>query len=906
MIDKAKYLKRIIRIPVLTLIVVLFCSLALPVTGQVKANEKLFKAFNYRNLGPFRAGAWVGDIAVPENPGPKDRYTFYVAARNGGLWKTVNNGTTFTPIFDNYGVNAIGAVEVAPSNPGIIWVGTGEDSYARSSYSGNGIYKSVDGGKSFVNVGLKDSHHIGRIIVHPKNPDIVYAAVMGHLFSYNEERGVFKTADGGKTWEKVLYINEKVGVVDLCMNFKNPDILFAAAYDKQRLPWHFEAGGMHSRVYRTTDGGKNWKMLTRGLPAGSLGRIGVDIHRANPQIVYTVIQNLNPKPDLKKGSEKKFDAFTDHSYDDLIGGEVYRSDDGGETWRKVSKPGVNVSGKAAYSFNEITVDPKNSDNVYIVAVQMLYSRDGGQTWPGWKNWRERRRFIMNFGDVRTFWIDPDDPQHMMVGSDGGIYISYDAGKTTFHLYNIPMGEIYDVEVDNEQPYNIYAGLQDHETWKGPSSGWSGSVGIEDWVISGMWDGMYTAVNPENNRWLYFTTQFGKHHRVDQLLGERVEIMPRAPEGKPPYRYTWKTPVVLSPHNGDIVYTGGQMLLRSLDRGDHWQEISPDLTRNDPVKIAGKGHIMFCTITTISESPQKAGVIWVGTDDGRVHLTKDHGAHWQEMTAKIAGVGGPKDTWVSRVMASNHDEGTAYVTKSGYREDVFEPFIYRTGDFGKTWEDISGNLPDAPISVVLEDNVNPNLLFVGSDIGVYFTLNGGKEWIALKNNMPPLPVRDLLVHPREKDLVVGSYGRGVWVTNVAPLQELDDNILQQDFHLFDIVPKPVNNRSQRAGWGNYDMTGDAHLRTPNERAGLNIFYYQKKKLAKPLTLIVENLDGKEVTRPKFKNRPGIHKVTWNSPKRKPGTFRFILEYGKNKIVKKGRLTPRLIWPLTTRLREKPNQ
>ncbi|MCK5056853.1 MAG: hypothetical protein KAT34_09375 [Candidatus Aminicenantes bacterium] len=897
MTDKVKHVKPLVRIQLLTLIsIVFFLSISLPLAGQVKVDEKLFKEFTYRNLGPFRAGAWIGDIAVPENPGPEHKYTFYVAARNGGVWKTVNNGTTFTPVFDNYGVNAIGAVEVAPSNPDIVWVGTGEDSNARSSYSGNGIYKSLDGGKNFVNMGLKDSHHIGRILIHPKNPDIVYVAVMGHLFSYNEERGVFKTGDGGKTWEKILYIDKKIGVVDLCMNFKNPDILFAATYDKHRYPWHYEAGGEHSRIYRTTDGGKNWNMLTRGLPDGNLGRIGVDIHRANPQIVYAVIQNLNPKPDLKKKSEKKFDAFTDHSYDDLVGGEVYRSDDGGDTWRKVSKPGVNVSGKAAYSFNEITVDPQNPDNVYIVAVQMLYSHDGGKTWPGWKDWQERERFIWNFGDVRTFRIDPADPQHMMLGSDGGIYISYDAGKTTFHLYNIPLGEIYDVEVDNEEPYNIYAGLQDHETWKGPSNGWSGSVGVEDWVISGMWDGMYTVVNPENNRWLYFTTQFGKHHRVDQLMGERTEIEPKAPEGKPPYRYTWKTPIVLSPHNGDIVYTGGQMLLRSLDRGDNWEELSPDLTYNDPVKIAGKGHIMFCTITTISESPKKAGVIWVGTDGGRVHLTKDHGAHWQELTKGITGVGGPVNTWVSRVLASNHDAGTAYVTKSGYREDVFKPFIYRTKDFGQSWEDISGNLPGAPISVVFEDNLNPDLLFVGNDKGVYFTLNSGSRWIPLKNNMPPVPVRDLLIHPREKDLVVGTYGRGVWVTNIAPLQELSDEILQKDFYLFDIVAKPVNNRSQRARWGNYHMTGDAHIRTPNETPGLTIFYYLKKKMADTFTLIVTDLEGKEIARPKINREPGIHRITWNSPERKPGTFRFILKARKKQVSKKGTLKPRLIWPV----------
>ncbi|MFQ6071010.1 MAG: hypothetical protein ACE5LC_10885 [Candidatus Aminicenantales bacterium] len=864
-----------------------------PLQAEKKPGEALFRNLRYRNLGPFRAGAWIGDIAVPENPGPKHRYTFYVAARNGGVWKTVNNGTTFEPIFDSYGVNAIGAIEVAPSDPNIVWVGTGEDSYARSSYSGNGIYKSTDAGKSFKLMGLTDSHHIGRIVIHPENPDIVYVAVMGHLFSENEERGVFKTTDGGKTWEKVLYINEKTGVVDLCMNFSNPDILFAATYDKVRLPWHYEAGGEGSRIYRTKDGGKTWEKLTEGLPGGKLGRIGIDIHRANPDIVYAVIENLNPKPGVSGKKELKFDEFADQMHEGLIGGEVYRSDDGGDSWRKVSEEGVDVSGKAAYSFNEITVHPADPEKVYIIGVSMQYSFDGGRTWP---RWPKKERFLSNFGDVRTFWIDPHHPEHMMLGSDGGFYVTYDGGRSMFHLYQIPLGEVYAVEVDDEEPYNIYCGLQDHESWRGPSNGWSGSVGLEDWVIVGMWDGMYTKVNHQNNRWLYFTTQFGKHHRVDQLLGERKEITPRAPEGKPFYRYTWTTPIIISPHNGDIIYTGGQMLLRSLDRGKTWEEISPDLTTNDPVKIAGQGHIMFCTITTISESPLKAGVIWVGTDDGRVHLTRDHGAHWEEMTHRIARAGGPEHTWVSRVFASHHQLGTAYVTKSGYREDVFKPFVFRTRDFGQTWEDISANLPQVPVSVIFEDRVNPDLLFVGTDAGVYFTLDGGKCWIPLKNNMPPVPVRDLIVHPRVKDLVVGTYGRGVWVTNIGPLEELTPQVLEKKFYLFDIVSRPVNNRSQRARWGNYHMTGDNHLRTPNEPQGLHIYYYLREKVEKPLTLTVEDLEGNVLAEIKTKREAGIHRIVWNSKDRTPGTYRFILSDGEERIVKKGTLLPRIFWPI----------
>lgn len=858
------------------------------------AKPELFKNFMYRNLGPFRAGAWVGDIAVPENPGPEHRYTIYVASRNGGVWKTVNNGTTFFPIFDNYGVNAIGSVEVAPSDPNIVWVGTGEDSYARSSYAGNGIYKSSDAGQTFTKMGLSDSHHIGRIIIHPTDPDTVYAAVMGHLFSENEERGVFKTMDAGRTWKKILYIDEKVGVVDLAMNFSDPNILYAASYDKVRLPWHYEAGGEGSRIHRTKDGGKTWEVLTNGLPGGMIGRIGIDVHRADPRILYAVIDNLNLKPGIKERPKPVFDSFSDNSHEGVIGGEVYRSDDGGDSWRKVSPDDVDVAGKAAYSFNEINIDPADPDKIYIIGVSMQYSLDGGKTWP--RGWRDKDRFLTNFGDVRTFWIDPADPEHMMMGSDGGFYITYDGGRNMAHFYQIPLGEIYDVEVDNSRPYNIYAGLQDHEAWKGPVNGWSGSVGPEDWVITGMWDGMYTKVNPENNRWLYFTTQFGKHHRVDQLKGERIEITPQAPEGRPFYRYTWTTPLEISPHNPDIVYTGGQMLLRSLDRGNTWEELSPDLTTNDLEKISGAGHIMFCTITTISESPVTPGIIWVGTDDGRIHMTRNHGAVWTEFTSAVAKLGGPADTWVSRVVASSHDAGTAYVAKSGYRQDDFNPYVFRTRDFGKTWEKISGGLPDAPVSALHEDRINPDLLFIGNDLGVYFSLDGGKTWLPLKNNMPTLPVRDLLVHPREQDLVVGSYGRGVWVTQISPLQELTGGILDKPFHLFRIIDQPVNNMSQRARWGNYHMTGSNHLRTPNEREGLQIFYYIKERLEKPLDVIVEDLEGNQVGKFKSRTTPGIHTTTWNLRERTPGTYRIILTDGETREVQKGSLLPPIHWPI----------
>ncbi len=886
---KAKYF-----FGVMLVLGVLFSDTGSGLYGREAFNEDLLKVFNFRNLGPYRAGAWISDIAVPESQEPEHRYTFYIAARNGGVWKTINNGTTFTPIFDDQDVNSIGAIRVAPSDPNIVWVGTGEASNARSAYAGSGIYKSSDAGKTWLCMGLKDSHHIPRIVIHPRNPDIVYLAVMGHLFSHNEERGVFKTTDGGKTWDKILYINDRVGVIDLAMDRENPEVLYAAAYDKERLPWHFEAGGPESGIYRTTDAGRTWTRLAGGLPTGKIGRIGIDIYRQDPNILYAVVENVNLRPptdkEVKADKEKGLE-----SQEREIGGEVYRSDDRGTTWEKMNSIEQNVGGKAAYSFNQIWVDPNNDQNVFVNTICLASSHDRGRTWHDF-DWPPRHLFVNIFGDVRCFWIDANDSRHMIVGSDGGVFVSYDGGKTADHLYNLPLGEVYDVEVDMETPYSIYAGLQDHESWKGPVNSWSGQVTLEDWVIVGLWDGMYSQVDSIDSRWLYTTSQFGFHMRVDQGLGEHTSIMPKNKEGQPPYRYTWTTPILISPHNPQILYTGGQMLLRSLNRGDTWEEISPDLTRNDPVKIAGKGHIMYCTITTISESPLKPGIIWVGTDDGRLHLTKNHGASWQEFTRQITLSGCPAERWLSRVLASHHQLAAAYVAKSGYRNDDFRPFLYKTADFGTTWQDISANLPQQPISVIFEDRKNPNLLFVGNDHGVYVTIDGGQRWVRFKNNLPSVPVRDLLVHPGENDLVVGTYGRGVFVTDISPLQELNEEVLAKEVHLFAVEPKIQRNYSQRRDWGNYHMSGDRHLATANEANGFAIYYYLKHETKKPVKIFISDPYGKQLGTLEGVKSSGINLVYWDTAGNEPGEYVIILTVSKKKWTRKTRLLASPHWPI----------
>jgi photosystem II stability/assembly factor-like uncharacterized protein len=832
--------------------------------------DDVVNALPMRNIGAFRTGAWVTAIAVPESPAHDHLYTIYAASRSGGLWKTANGGITWDNVTDSVGLEATGAVAIAPSDPNTVWVGGGDQANARSSISGKGVFKSTDAGKTWQFMGLPESHHIARIAIHPTNPNVVYVAALGHLFSKNEERGVFRTVDGGKTWTKVLYVDDGVGAVDLVMNRKTPTQLFAAMYDKNRMPWQIVESGPKSGLYKTDDGGDHWTQLGGGLPTGKIGRIGIDMYQKNPLVLYALLENQNPRtgpPAAGRGGVGAGAAGAGAGgraaggggevsavaplAQGIIGNELYRTDDGGKTWHKTSDTNV-AGGKAPYSFNEIKIDPLNDQVVIVNSDSMYVTRDGGKTWP------QERFFGGAFGDFRCMWWDDQDEQRIMLGSDGGVQFSNDGGKTTDYAPNLRVGEVYAIGVDMDDPYNVYGGLQDHDSWKGPSNGKMGFVSLEDWVTVGPGDGMYNVVDPTDSRWVYNTRELNVMGRMDQKTGIRANISPgRAGSGTLPLRYNWIAPIAISPHNPQIIYAGSQFLHRSLDRGDHWDTISPDLTTNDPTKT--HNNVPFCTITSISESPISAGLIWVGTDDGKVQVTRNFGGAWTDLTQPLAAAGAPVDRWVSRVFASPHDPGTAFVSKNGFRNDDFAPYLYKTTDYGQTWTKISANLPAGAVNVVVQDRKNKNLLFIGTDVGVFVSIDGAATWTRFKSNLPTVAVHDLLIHPRENDLVLGTYGRGFWTGDISPLQDLTPETLAANVHLFDIKPKAHYGFSTQGM--NYRLFGNKYIEVPNEPDAMMINYWAKAASATPARITITDISGKQVAELTGEVKAGLNRVPW---------------------------------------------
>jgi photosystem II stability/assembly factor-like uncharacterized protein len=813
-------------------LVIVVCS-SLVTVAQEKSENKLdatfLKNLQFRAIGPAIMGGRIDDIAVVEN----NPSTYYVGAATGGVWKTTNNGTTFEPIFDGQGSTSIGDIAIAPSDPSIIWVGTGEPNNRQSSSWGDGIYRSWDAGKTWTNMGLRDTKHIGRVVIDSRDPNVVYAAALGHLWGPSKERGVFKTTDGGKTWNNVLFINEDTGVIDLAMDPESPMTLYAAAYQRRRTPWGFNGGGPGSALYKTVDGGANWTRLTQGLPEGITGRIGVDIYRRNPNIVYALVENSK--------------------------GGTFRSDDRGETWRKMS----DVNSRPMY-YSQIRIDPNNDQRIWQLAANMFNSDDGGKTWS--QNLVQRIH-----GDYHALWIDPANSNHVLTGSDGGMHASYDRGRSWDFINTIPLGQFYEVSLDNQKPFGVYGGLQDNGSWSGPS-GTLNQEGItnDDWFRTGGGDGFYSVVDPTDPSIIYVESQNGSVSRLELKTGERKSIKPEARPGEKRYRFDWNSPIVISPHNNRTIYLAGNRVFRSPDRGNTWTR-SEDLSKDqDREKLSIMGALpdkntlsrhdgveTFGQVVTLAESSLKEGLLYAGTDDGNLQISRDSGKTWKNITEKVPGV--PRNTYVSRIVPSRYAEGTAYLTLDGHRADDYSTYVFVTNDYGDSWKAIKSNLPvGVTARVIREHPRNQNLLFLGTEFGAYVSFDRGGRWTRLKGNLPLVRVDDIQIHPRDNALVLATHGRSIWILDdLSPLERASDSILTSDIHLFDVAPATHFRLYGRKG-----NTGHKWFSAPNPPYGAVINYYVKDKPKDDVKITITDKSGAVMRELKGPKEAGLNRIVWD--------------------------------------------
>ncbi len=812
---------------------------SLPQSFAQKIPEQVVKSIEFREIGPTRQGGRYVDFAVVDKT-PK---VFYAATASGGLWKTVNNGQSWQSLFDDQSVISLGDVTVDQKNPDVVWVGSGEANNSRSSYWGDGVYKSLDGGKTWQNMGLPESHHIGRILIDPTNSDVVYVAALGHLYSENEERGLYKTTNGGKSWDKVLEVKREdgkfVGIVDVAMSPDDPNTLIAAAYDKIRRPWTFNEGGEGSAMYKSTNGGKSWKKLETGLPGGFLGRIGLAYAPNNSSIVYANVENVNVEGVSDEERRRMLEIGIPLGEGQKVAGtEMYRSDDGGESWRKINPDGEDVGGYPSYYYQQVIVDPNDADHVYVLGIRVWETKDGGKTWG------------MPFrfgGDNHAMWIDPDDSEHMLLGYDHGMGITYDSGATWYHPDELPLAQFYAVDVDMAYPYNVYGGLQDNGSVRGPSTMKDGSsIPFEVWQRTGGGDGMYNVVDRTNNRFLYNESQFGPIQRLDLETGESKSIRY---SGARNMRWNWNSPIVVSQHNSDVIYHAGNKVLKSTYRGENWEEISPDLSKNDSVKANGTGNIQYGTITSLEESPLDPNEIWAGTDDGNVQVTKDGGKTWTLLNDNIPN---NPEYWVTRVEVSAHFPGTAYVSFNGMRRDDFKAFLYKTTDWGETWTSIATGIPDGGVNVIREDHKNPNLLFVGTELGTYASVDGGANWSTLMAGMPSNPAYDMVIHPRENELVVATHGRGIFIADIAPLQGMTSEVMNSNLTLFEIQP------AVQFVEGLSNVTASTNFEGESRAPGSHVHFYTKD--AGEATIKIYK-GAKEILNKKVDAKAGLNLFNW---------------------------------------------
>ncbi|MBS3817890.1 hypothetical protein KGY73_00060 [bacterium] len=823
--------------------------------------KKHIENLEMRTIGPAVMSGRIVDLAVVE----KDPYIFYVASATGGLWKTTNNGVTFEPVFQNQGTHSIGDVVVHQDETNIIWVGTGERANRQSSSWGDGLYKSMDGGKSWTHMGLSETHHIGRIVLHPEDPNKVYVAAMGHLWGPNKERGLYRSEDGGKSWEKVLYIDEDTGVVDVAVDPSQPNILYAAAYQRRRRPFGFHGGGPGSGLYKSTDGGDSWKELTQGLPEGDKGRIGISIYRKDPRIIYVCVEQ-----------GYRYNAST--AYHERRAG-IYRSEDRGENWKHMS----DWNPRPMYA-SQILVDPNDDQRIYM-ENRFSYSVDGGKTF------KSPNQSL--HGDDRILWVNPNDSRHLIKGDDGGVGISYDQGKTWLYITSLPVSQFYRVSVDMRKPYWVYGGLQDNGSWAGPSATYRRS-GIlnEDWIKTGGGDGFVNLINPEDKNTLYVESQYLGLSRLDLESREDRSIRPGDPHGHIRARRNWDAwgpglpepelgnamapanwdaPFVVSHHNPQTIYAGTNKLWKSSDGGYTWSSLgnlTTGINRRD-LRIMGQrakettpslddGIPYYPTLTAIAESPLKQGLLYVGTDDGNLQVSRDDGKTWKNVSGQLPDF--PQNGWIADIEASRFDEGTVYVVVNNYRNDDYKNYLYKSSDFGESWTSLVGDLPpERVLRRIREDTRNPELLFVGAELGMYFSIDGGNHWVELENNMPTAAFNDMVIHPRDNDLVMATHGRGIWILdNIACLQELNEKVLASRAHLFSIEPAEMIRYTREKG-----HTGDMIFRGENPPRGAVIDYYLKEKESEEdVRLDILDTQGSKIVGLKPSTKKGINRVVWD--------------------------------------------
>jgi photosystem II stability/assembly factor-like uncharacterized protein len=860
--------------------------LFLLILQSAMAQNSMFTQVKAANIGPTIMSGRVVDVAV----NPKNPTEFYVAYASGGLWYTNNNGTSFSPVMDSAETINCGSVTVDWTS-GTIWVGTGEVNASRSSYAGVGVLKSSDKGKTWQNLGLNDSHHISRIWVNPTNTNEIVVSAVGHLYSTNTERGIYKSNDGGKSWKQTLFVAEDTGIIDLAVLKDNPKIMFAASWQKDRKAWHFDGDGEKSGIYKSEDGGTSWKLVTTkesGFPANEgVGRIGLALF--NEKVIYAVVDNQNKRP--KAASKNKLQLMLSSPGEDfqnidnkqlnialkesgfsekyraeniknwvennnassvlaqlldankalfeteVIGCEVYKSEDGGISWKKTNLNYIDdMYYTYGYYFANISVDVTNQNRLYIGGVPLLFSEDGGKTFTSISKENVH-------ADHHVTWINPENPNHIINGNDGGINISYDNGAHWIKCNNEAVGQLYAVNVDNQENYNVYGGLQDNGVWFGPNDfkqnvAWhqEGNYPYKE-LIGG--DGMQIQIDSRNPNVVFTGYQFGNYYRINQKEGQFDYITPKAPKGEKPYRFNWQTPILLSSHNQDILYMGSEFLHRSMNQGKTWERISNDLTSG-----AKEGNVAFGTLTTISESKFQFGLLYTGSDDGKIHVSKDGGVSWQLISDNL-----PQNLWVSRVVASQHKKERVYATLNGYRNDNFNSYVFVSEDFGNTWTSISNGLSQA-VNVIVEDSANENILYVGTDNGLFISLDKGITWQDFSNEMPKVAVHDAVVQSKAKEVIIGTHGRSIYKMDSSKVQELTNEILAKSIHLY-----KVNDRTKSDRWGSQSYAWEK----PSEPS-TEIWLYSNEDGM--VNLIITNESGLMVHTQKVSVTKGLNSITYD--------------------------------------------